>query len=129
MKGARRLVPTGGSDHATAAVPWERRAAAGIDEITVEYRLPFFRGGDQGWRDDARCLGLIETDPELHACFFSDSVADQKRAKALCKECPVKKQCEAAGAKEVTGIWGGRGVRERQRQAAAKRGKVISPRP
>jgi hypothetical protein len=60
---------------------------------------------DQSWKDKAACLGEkvndyfdnYEEDVELR------SVIDQ-----VCRECPVRKMCFAAGVSgKETGVWGG----------------------
>ncbi|MFD0683080.1 WhiB family transcriptional regulator [Actinomadura fibrosa] len=46
------------------------------------------------------------TDPEL---FFAEAPADVELAKALCLECPLRKECLAGALerKEPWGVWGG----------------------
>ncbi|BBU23838.1 WhiB family transcriptional regulator [Mycobacterium xenopi] len=45
-------------------------------------------------------------DPDL---WFADSPADLERAKALCTQCPIRRQClaEALERGEPWGVWGG----------------------
>lgn len=45
-------------------------------------------------------------DPDL---WFADSAADLERAKALCADCPIRRQCLAAALEraEPWGVWGG----------------------
>lgn len=45
-------------------------------------------------------------DPDL---WFADAPADLERAKSLCVDCPVRRQCLAAALEraEPWGVWGG----------------------
>ena len=45
-------------------------------------------------------------DPDL---WFAESPADLERAKALCSECPIRREClaEALEREEPWGVWGG----------------------
>ena len=45
-------------------------------------------------------------DPDL---WFAESPADLERAKALCADCPIRRQClaEALDRAEPWGVWGG----------------------
>lgn len=100
------------------------------DEASIAYGLPFFKGGgkgDAGWRARGLCVDLHRRDPELAACFFAEEVVRQRRAKALCAECPSKTPCLEYGLHEVTGVWGGEGVRARQRLLASGR-VIVRPR-
>jgi WhiB family redox-sensing transcriptional regulator len=70
------------------------------------------------WRDRAACRG-----PET-ALFFppstterrDDREARERRAKAICKQCEVRRECldYALGIAEVHGIWGGLNEAERR---------------
>lgn len=55
-----------------------------------------------GWSKDALC-------PTSGIDFFSEDQEEQKRAKALCFECPVRKLClsEALNNGDRFGTWGG----------------------
>lgn len=46
------------------------------------------------------------TGPEL---FFADSPAETEQAKALCRDCPVRREClaDALERREPWGVWGG----------------------
>jgi hypothetical protein len=55
---------------------------------------------DNAWSTKAKCQDA--PDPDL---FFSGPV---EAARKFCGECPVIRQCEAAGAGERFGIWGGK---------------------
>ncbi|OBG27535.1 WhiB family transcriptional regulator [Mycobacterium sp. 852002-51057_SCH5723018] len=67
-----------------------------------------------GWASEALCQTL---DPD--ELFVSG--ADQRRAAAICRRCPVMYQCgvEALENKVEFGVWGG--MTERQRRAILKR--------
>ena len=56
--------------------------------------------------DSARCRHT--TSPAIHL-FFSDDVADIKRAKSICADCPVAAAClqGALDRHEPCGVWGG----------------------
>jgi WhiB family transcriptional regulator, redox-sensing transcriptional regulator len=70
------------------------------------------------WRDRAACRG-----PET-ALFFPPSTTErrderdarERRAKAICVQCPVRRECldYALGVGEVHGIWGGLNETERR---------------
>ena len=78
------------------------------------------------WIELARCLGV---DPEL---FFpvgttGPAIRQAERAKAVCRECPVIRQCLswALDSCQDAGVWGGldeeqrREIRRARRRAAA----------
>lgn len=58
------------------------------------------------WRDDAACKGLTDL-------FFLEAGESAAMARAICRGCPVKGQCEAAGATELYGVWNGRTPKQR----------------
>ena len=72
----------------------------------------------ENWRTRAACRG-----PET-ALFFPPSSAErreerdarERRAKAICRECPVRSQCldHALHLAEMHGIWGGLNESERR---------------
>ncbi len=66
--------------------------------------------GDHDWKLEGLCR---ETDPEL---FFPDPSdhPTAKRAKAVCRKCPVLTTCRTAGFDDPNGIWGGLTPRDRQ---------------
>ena len=77
------------------------------------------------WRRDAACA---VTDPELFFAGDEDSVV---RAKQVCADCPVRRECleTALAVNEMHGVWGGmaegerrRLIRTRRRQRNARRG-------
>jgi WhiB family redox-sensing transcriptional regulator len=55
---------------------------------------------------DPAALPCCSADPEL---FFSESPADVERAKALCSDCPFRREClkGAIERREPYGVWGG----------------------
>jgi WhiB family redox-sensing transcriptional regulator len=74
------------------------------------------------WRDDAACL---EVDPDL---FFPDgdirsARAQVKRAKLICRGCPVTATCLnwALVSGQEAGIWGG--LTEDERRRLLRRGR------
>lgn len=62
------------------------------------------------WQESARCR---EYDPDL---FFPVGARTERRAKAICGRCPVKRDCLAFAldSKVEFGVWGGMSGRERQ---------------
>lgn len=78
---------------------------------------PGHAGLPDDWRAEARCRG------EAAADFFAPvsgetrraRAARERRAVAVCAECPVQQACldDAAGRGERYGIWGGRSFDER----------------
>lgn len=62
------------------------------------------------WQERARCHSLT-------ALFFSERDSDKDRAKAICRQCPVKKPCLAYALliREPHGIWGGTDGPERRK--------------
>ena len=70
----------------------------------------------QPWASRALCAQI---DPDL---FFSDSVTRTERAKATCRQCPVRNECLAHALKtrEDFGVWGGLD-RDQRRQLLRRR--------
>jgi WhiB family redox-sensing transcriptional regulator len=62
------------------------------------------------WQREALCS---QTDPEL---FFPYWEMNNKDAKAICQECPVKQKCfdYAVSNNETNGVWGGVDFTERR---------------
>ena len=86
--------------------------------------LIVMKNADANWRSRAACLSA---DPEL---FFplseaGTSVAQEKRAKAMCSRCPVRSECLdfALATREVHGVWGGTSEDERRRLLARRLAK------
>ncbi len=75
-----------------------------------------------GWYEKARCKGW---DPEI---FYPDRGVPSASAKAVCRECPVQRDCleYALSRDERFGIWGGLSERERRKMF---RDRQISLRP
>ena len=63
---------------------------------------------DKNWRDDALCAVPVEKE-EDKIDFFSEDPTEIERAKAVCAQCPVRKQClsEALKNEDRFGVWGG----------------------
>jgi WhiB family transcriptional regulator, redox-sensing transcriptional regulator len=63
------------------------------------------------WENLARCRG---SDGEL---FFTPGAAQEFRAKAICRSCPVRWECLAYALRNRVehGVWGGLTDRERRR--------------
>lgn len=61
-----------------------------------------------GWKDYGLCS---DEDGEL---WFSGVNSKLARAKAICKECPVRELCLEEGLTEEFGVWGGYDELERQ---------------
>ena len=75
------------------------------------------------WQNRGLCLG---TDPDK---FFPAQGESQAPAKAICAQCPVKRECleYALARPEQHGIWGGLSERERKRlrrRIAARQQKI-----
>ncbi|MEZ5320578.1 MAG: WhiB family transcriptional regulator [Microthrixaceae bacterium] len=66
---------------------------------------------DENWARKAACRGL---DP---AIFYPPTDEDAVAAKAVCGECPVRRECleHAIEHREKNGVWGGETERERLR--------------
>lgn len=92
------------------------------------------RCADHRWVRDAACRGMTDL-------FFPAEEAEGRRgrgparrggaaqaaereAKALCRTCPVQRECGVCGADESDGVWGGRTATERQR--ARRRGEQVA---
>ena len=80
--------------------------------------IPVYRPGDFDWRELAACLG--HPDPDIwHADGTSNDpwhVAAREEAKRICgTECLVQDDCleYAMRTRQYTGIWGGKGPRDR----------------
>ena len=80
---------------------------------------------DDEWNIAGRCN---DNNGTLTHLFFSDDVAHQARAKAMCSKCPVKVECldTAIARRELWGIWGGELI-ENGRSVLGKRGRGRPP--
>ena len=70
------------------------------------------------WMDDAHCT---QSDPDE---WFPDKGESNRRAKAICVECPVRALCLAKAMSihpPPDGVWGGLSERERRKLATAAR--------
>lgn len=95
-----------------AQATYERTRAAKVENRPVAEARKLRRMlRPEAWQDDAACKGV---DPDLMVPWHQDSVAAD--AKAVCAECPVKKQCLdfAMRNREEWGIWGGLNPAERR---------------
>ena len=61
---------------------------------------------EERWRRQARCR---DSSAALVDLFFSEQLDDILRAKAFCRECPVRQPCleSAIARREPWGVWGG----------------------
>ena len=66
-----------------------------------------------GWQDEARCLGS----EEFRDAAYTETKAEQNRAKRYCQECNVKHEClsYALLIREPHGVWGGHTAAERKK--------------
>lgn len=93
---------------------------------------------NEDWITDAPCAQPVATDDSVEPRkidFYSSDPMEQKRAKAVCIECPFRLQClqYAYDGKERFGTWGGAGEGELRKNQAinafgeahvSKRGKI-----
>lgn len=75
------------------------------------------------WIKDAPCAQPVPTNDSVEPRkidFYSSNEDEQKRAKAVCVECPFRLQCLqfALDGKERYGVWGGVGAEELRRNQA-----------
>jgi len=77
------------------------------------------------WNVAGRCN---DNNGTLTHLFFSDDIAHQARAKAMCAKCPVNTECldAAITRRELWGIWGGELI-ENGRIVVGKRGRGRPP--
>jgi WhiB family redox-sensing transcriptional regulator len=72
-------------------------------------------GYQENWREFAACLSA---EPELFFPAVSADLDDRQveRAKAVCKVCPVRRECLqfALATRQSYGVWGGMAERERR---------------
>lgn len=82
------------------------------DEIVAITDTPSESDPDdpEAWKELAICS---QTDPEI---FFPEKGGSTREAKAVCRGCPVRKDClqAALDRDERFGIWGGYSERERR---------------
>lgn len=67
---------------------------------------------DQDWRSGAACGASGESE-----LWFAVGALEHKKAKQICRQCPVRTQCLSYAMDEPVdhGIWGGLTERERRR--------------
>lgn len=70
------------------------------------------------WTDRARCASAIRAGEAKAEWWFPDRELEGQRngakARAICAECPVARECLEAGIGEQDGIWGGLGHTRRK---------------
>lgn len=73
--------------------------------------VPITVVADQDWRSQASCASA---DPDL---WFSVGAIEHKQAKAICRGCPVRRECLVYAMESPVdqGIWGGYTERERRK--------------
>jgi WhiB family redox-sensing transcriptional regulator len=64
------------------------------------------------WADDAACRGM---DTKL---FFPERGEQAATAKAICRRCPVRRECLDVA--QVNGVWGGLSATERKELRQAR---------
>lgn len=74
---------------------------------------------DPYWRARAACRGM---GPDL---FYPERGAPSAESKAVCVDCPVRRECSEQGVDERFGVWGG--LSERQRRAARRKMAPVAP--
>lgn len=69
------------------------------------------------WIEHARCRKIDKPVEERVEMFFPYRGSSQKEAKAVCRLCPVKTECDeyAVATKSTYGLWGGK-IRVRYRK-------------
>ena len=69
------------------------------------------------WRHSALCA---QDDPEL---FFPEKGKRSRAARAVCADCPVRKEClsDALTHDRVYGVWGGTTEQERRKLTTTRR--------
>jgi WhiB family redox-sensing transcriptional regulator len=77
------------------------------------------------WRDEAACIGL-DSDTFFYQESTGAAAKMARAAKAICKTCPVLRECGdyAIRTKQPNGIWGGMSERQRQQVRTMKDLKI-----
>lgn len=80
-----------------------------MNTTVVGLRSPSRSGATGTWQEESLCS---ETDPDA---FFPDKGSPSRAAKAVCRRCPVRRECLDAALErdELFGIWGGLSREER----------------
>lgn len=88
-------------------------------------RLPYVRVPIGSWARQARCANA--PDPEIF--FPGRGPGEADAAKAVCADCPVRREClqYALRAPEEHGVWGG--LDEKERADLIQRGQSAAGRP
>ena len=78
------------------------------------WRKPWLGTATTDWASDGLCA---QTDPDMFFPEIGGPAKAAKAAKAVCRECPVAKECleYALANGERYGVWGGLSERERRR--------------
>lgn len=77
------------------------------------------------WHGEAACRG---SNPDV---FFGERGLNNGEAKAICRVCPVRKECidHALERGEKFGVWGGFSERERRRMRRVRRSRQRTRQP
>jgi len=98
----------------------------------VVIQLPAQRTAQQAERRDWwRSAACQDTDPELFfpVTQYGPGAGETARAKAVCADCPVRRQClqYALATGQMHGVWGG--LTESERQLHLAREQEVTQRP
>lgn len=93
------------------------------DEIADAIRDPS-RLANQRWRRRAACADI---NPDL---FYPKSRRQERKAKAVCARCPVRKPCliESVANQDGHGVWGGTNPDEREAMFVAAKRRIFATR-
>jgi len=82
----------------------------------VSSQMPYARRDDD-WAEEAACANLLDADKIFFPPKVKGKKTDYRRAKAVCRTCPVRAHClmYAIAHKIPYGVWGGLTERERAR--------------
>lgn len=82
-----------------------------------EDRFPETRPADPAWLARAACRWSVEPDLFFPVSHTGSSIAQVARAKAICMNCSVRRECltMALRTRQLHGIWGGMTEQERSR--------------
>jgi WhiB family redox-sensing transcriptional regulator len=69
------------------------------------------------WRNQAACRGMPTKWWFPERPPTGPMIADMRKAKAICADCPVRLPCMEDGRDELYGIWGGVVTRKRNKEA------------
>jgi hypothetical protein len=71
------------------------------------------------WQQQAACRGRTDA-------MFPPTVFEPLAVARYCQSCPVRVECQAAGAGEVWGVWGGLTAEQRQRVADKRKRRGVA---